>query len=50
MKSQMFFKKLKEVENWEGTEHVRNPHILRTLVNFLVFLDIDFYKNHLKTP
>ena len=50
MKSQMFFKKLKEVENGKGTKNVRIHHILRTLVNFLVFLDIDFYKNHLKTP
>ena len=27
-------------------KNVRNPHILRTLVNFLVFLDLDFYGYH----
>ena len=26
-----------------GTKNVRNPHILRILANFLVFLDLDFF-------
>ena len=43
------FQKPKEVENWEGTKNVRNPHILRILVNFLVFLDFDFSGCHFTT-
>ena len=43
------FKKSKEVENREGTNNVRNLHILRTVVNFLVFLDFDFSVFHLTT-
>ena len=43
MKSQKDFKKCKEVENWEDTKNVRISHIFRTLVNFLVFLDLDFF-------
>ena len=31
------------MENEEGTKNVRIPHILRTLANFLVFLDFDFF-------
>ena len=34
---------IKEAKKWEGTKNVRNPHILRTLVNFFVFLDFDFF-------
>ena len=32
------------MDNWEGIKNVRIPHILRTLVNFLVFLDSDFFR------
>ena len=39
----------KEEENWEGMKNVRIPHILRTLVNFLVFLHFDFSEYHLTT-
>ena len=46
MMSQKNLKNSKEVENMEGTNNVRIPHILRTLVNFLVFLDFDFSENH----
>ena len=34
----------------KGTKNVRNPHILRTLPNFLVFLNYDFFGHHLNTP
>ena len=37
------------MENLEGTKNVRIPDILRTLVNFLVFLDFDFSGFHLTT-
>ena len=50
MKSQNYFKKIKEMENREGTKNVRIPHILLTLVNFLVFLDFDFFRYYLNTP
>ena len=43
------FKKSKEMEIREGTKNVRIPHILRTLVNFLVFFDIDVSGYHLTT-
>ena len=42
-------KKSKEVENGDGTKNVRILYILRTLLNFLVFLDFDFFGNHLNT-
>ena len=43
------FKKPKEVEIWDSTKNVRIPHIIRTLVNFLVFFDYDFFGYHLTT-
>ena len=49
MMPQKNFKKPKEVEIWENTKNVRNPHILRTLVHFLVFFDFDFSGYHLTT-
>ena len=49
MMSQKNFKNSKEVENWEGTKNVRISHILRTLVNFLVFFDFDFFGYHFTT-
>ena len=50
MISQKNFKKSKEVENCEGTNNLRIPHILRTLLNFLVFLDINFSGNRFTFP
>ena len=47
MKSQKIFKKFKKVGNGEGTKNVRIPHILRTIINFLVFLDFDLFENYL---
>ena len=47
--AQKNFKKSTEVENWEGTKNVRILHILRTLVNFWVFLHFDFSGYHLTT-
>ena len=49
MMPQKNFKKPKEMEIWEGTKNVRIPHILRTLVNFLVFLDFNFSGYHSTT-
>ena len=43
------FKRFKEVKKLEGTKNVRIPHILRTLPNFLVFLDFYFFGDHLTT-
>ena len=43
------FKNFKQVENWESTKNVRIPHILRSLLNFLVFLDLDFSGNYFTT-
>ena len=43
------FKKFKEVKKWEGTKNVSIPDIFRTLSNFLVFLDLDFFGDHLTT-
>ena len=43
------FKKFKEVKKWEGTKNVSILHICRTLPNFLVFLDLDFFGDHLTT-
>ena len=43
------FKNFKILENWEGTKNVRIPHTLRTLVNFFVFLNLDFSGNHFST-
>ena len=43
MRFQFFFLNLKEENNWEGTKNVRIHHNLRTLANFLVFLDLDFF-------
>ena len=50
MKCQKNFEKFKEMENGKGTKNVKNPHILRTLANYLIFLDFYFFGQHLNTP
>ena len=44
------FEKFKEMENGKGTKNVRNHRILRTLGNFLVFLDFDFFQESFEHP
>ena len=42
------FKKLKNLKFLVGTKNVRNPHILRTLTVFLVFLRSNIFPAFLK--